>query len=120
MTDPFMVRLGFVDKITKHLEVTGMAMEIFSDVEPDPSVDTVMKGCQEMNKFQPDIIIALGGGSAIDAAKGMWLFYENPETEFETLRLKFADIRKRAQKFPNLGRRLLLSPFPPHRGRARR
>ncbi|HHZ20615.1 MAG TPA: bifunctional acetaldehyde-CoA/alcohol dehydrogenase [Firmicutes bacterium] len=112
VTDPFMVRLGFVDKITKHLEVTGMAMEIFSDVEPDPSVDTVMKGCQEMNKFQPDIIIALGGGSAIDAAKGMWLFYENPETEFETLRLKFADIRKRAQKFPQLGKKATFIAIP--------
>lgn len=112
VTDPFMVRLGFVDKILKHLEATGMEVRIFSDVEPDPSVDTVMTGCKAMNQFQPDIIIALGGGSAIDAAKGMWLFYENPETEFETLRLKFADIRKRAQKFPQLGKKATFVAIP--------
>ncbi|HOP75052.1 MAG TPA: bifunctional acetaldehyde-CoA/alcohol dehydrogenase [Bacillota bacterium] len=112
VTDPFMVKLGFVDKVIYQLEKVPLEYEIFSDVEPDPSVDTVMAGCQEMNRFQPDIIIALGGGSAIDAAKGMWLFYENPETEFETLRLKFADIRKRAFKFPQLGKRATFVAIP--------
>jgi len=112
VTDPFMVKLGFVDKVIYHLEKVPLEYEIYSDVEPDPSVDTVMAGCKEMNRFQPDIIIALGGGSAIDAAKGMWLFYENPETEFETLRLKFADIRKRAFKFPQLGKRATFVAIP--------
>ncbi|HHU52084.1 MAG TPA: bifunctional acetaldehyde-CoA/alcohol dehydrogenase [Firmicutes bacterium] len=112
VTDPFMVKLGFVDKILYHLEKTDMDYRIFSEVEPDPSVETVKQGCRLMNEFQPDIIIALGGGSAMDAAKGMWLFYENPETEFETLRLKFADIRKRAFKFPHLGKKATFVAIP--------
>jgi acetaldehyde dehydrogenase/alcohol dehydrogenase len=112
VTDPFMVKLGFVDKVIHQLEKVPFEYHIFSDVEPDPSVETVMRGCQEMNTFQPDIIIALGGGSAMDAAKGMWLFYENPKTEFETLRLKFADIRKRAFKFPYLGKKATFVAIP--------
>lgn len=112
VTDPAMVKLGFVDKVTYQLDKTGIHYRIFSDVEPDPTVQTVKAGYQEMNEFQPDIIIALGGGSAIDAAKGMWLFYESPELEFETLRLKFADIRKRAVKFPALGKKALFIAIP--------
>jgi len=77
VTDPYMVKLGYVDKILYYLRKRQQYVhcEIFSDVEPDPSVETVMKGCELMNKFKPDVIIALGGGSAMDAAKGMWLFY---------------------------------------------
>ncbi len=112
VTDPFMVKLGFVEKVTYQLEKIAMEHQIFSDVEPDPSVETVFKGCNEMRAFEPDIIIALGGGSAMDAAKGMWLFYENPEIEFETLRLKFADIRKRAFKFPYLGKKATFVAIP--------
>lgn len=112
VTDPFMVKLGFVEKVTYQLDKVPIEYEIFADVEPDPSVETVMAGCRAMNHFQPDIIIALGGGSAMDAAKGMWLFYENPETEFETLRLKFADIRKRAFKFPQLGKKATFVAIP--------
>ncbi|HEX9061880.1 MAG TPA: aldehyde dehydrogenase family protein, partial [Clostridia bacterium] len=89
VTDPYMVKLGYVDKVLYYLRKRQQYVhcEIFSDVEPDPSVDTVMRGCELMNKFKPDVIIALGGGSAIDAAKGMWLFYEHPETDFNSLRL---------------------------------
>jgi acetaldehyde dehydrogenase/alcohol dehydrogenase len=112
VTDPFMVKLGFVEKVAYQLDKIPMEYEIFSEVEPDPSVETVARGCETMNRFQPDIIIALGGGSAIDAAKGMWLFYENPDTEFETLRLKFADIRKRAFKFPHLGKKATFVAIP--------
>ncbi|WP_035172471.1 bifunctional acetaldehyde-CoA/alcohol dehydrogenase [Caldanaerobius polysaccharolyticus] len=112
VTDPAMVKLGFVDKATYHLDKAGIDYEIFSDVEPDPSVDTVMRGVEAMNKFNPDLIIALGGGSAIDAAKGMWLFYEFPDTKFEELRLKFIDIRKRAYKFPQLGKKALMIAIP--------
>ncbi len=112
VTDPFMVKLGFVEKATYQLEKINIEYQIFSAVEPDPSVDTVMKGVAEMNRYQPDLIIALGGGSPIDAAKGMWLFYEHPEMEFETLRLKFADIRKRAYKFPNLGKKATFVAIP--------
>lgn len=112
VTDPQMLKLGFVAKVTYQLEKAAFAWEIFSEVEPDPSVETVRKGCAAMERFSPDIIIALGGGSAIDAAKGMWLFYENPETQFETLRLKFADIRKRAFKFPQLGKKATFVAIP--------
>ncbi len=112
VTDPYMVKLNFADKVTYQLEKVGIDYRIFSDVEPDPSVETVMNGVKELNTYQPDLIIALGGGSAIDAAKGMWLFYEHPETEFESLRLKFADIRKRAFKFPDLGKKATFVAIP--------
>ncbi|MEI6100471.1 MAG: bifunctional acetaldehyde-CoA/alcohol dehydrogenase, partial [Eubacteriales bacterium] len=105
VTDQVMLDLGYVDKVLYYLRKRNeyCHSEIFADVEPDPSVQTIMHGVDMMNEFKPDVIIALGGGSAIDAAKGMWLFYEHPETDFEGLRLKFLDIRKRAFKFPRLG-----------------
>lgn len=114
VTDPYMVKLGYVDRVLYYLRKRQQYVhcEIFSEVEPDPSVDTVMKGCDAMNKFQPDVIIALGGGSAMDAAKGMWLFYEHPETDFNSLRLKFMDIRKRVFKFPNLGTKAKMVAIP--------
>lgn len=114
VTDPMMVKLGYVDKVLYYLRKRGQYChcEIFSDVEPDPSVETIMRGVASMNSFQPDVIIALGGGSPIDAAKGMWLFYENPETSFDGLRLKFLDIRKRAFHYPNLGKRTKLVAIP--------
>ncbi|MBR0178347.1 MAG: bifunctional acetaldehyde-CoA/alcohol dehydrogenase [Bacteroidales bacterium] len=104
VSDPMMVQLGYVDKVTYYLNKREESChyKIFSDVEPDPDVDTVMRGVAEMRSFQPDVIIALGGGSAMDAAKCMWLFYEHPETSFDGLRQKFMDIRKRVVKFPNL------------------
>lgn len=114
VTDKVMVDLGYADKVMYHLErrQNKVAVDIFSDVEPDPSVDTVRKGVELLNKFQPDTIIALGGGSAIDAAKGMWLFYEHPEVEFEFLKLKFLDIRKRTYKYPKLGRKIKMVAIP--------
>lgn len=112
VTDPSMVKLELINKALYHLDKTGIKYEIYKDVEPDPSVETVYRGVSEMNKFNPDLIIAFGGGSAIDAAKGMWLFYEYPETEFEMLRLKFMDIRKRAVKFPDLGKKARFIAIP--------
>ena len=114
VTDPYMVKLGYVDKVLYYLRKRQQYVhcEIFSDVEPDPSVETVMKGCELMNKFQPDVIIAIGGGSAMDAAKGMWLFYEHPDTDFDSLRLKFMDIRKRIYKFPKLGNKAKMVAIP--------
>ncbi len=114
VTDPMMVKLGYIDKVLHYLRKRDVYChsEIFADVEPDPSVDTIMRGVDAMNRFHPDVIIALGGGSAIDAAKGMWLFYEHPETDFEGLRLKFLDIRKRAFLFPNLGKKAQLVAIP--------
>jgi acetaldehyde dehydrogenase / alcohol dehydrogenase len=112
VTDNYMVKLGLINKALYHLEKSGIQYKIFQDVEPDPSVETVFKGVNEMKGFGPDIIIAFGGGSAIDAAKGMWLFYEYPETEFEMMRLKFMDIRKRAVKFPDMGKKARFVAIP--------
>lgn len=112
VTDASMVKLGLINRALYHLEKADIKYEIFQDVEPDPSVDTVFRGVGEMNKFSPDLIIAFGGGSAIDAAKGMWLFYEYPKTEFEMLRLKFMDIRKRAVRFPDLGKKARFVAIP--------
>ena len=105
VTDQSMVKLGYVDKILYHLRKRSdyVHSEIFADVEPDPSFETIKRGVAAMNAFQPDVIIALGGGSAIDAAKGMWLFYEYPDANVEGMKLKFMDIRKRTYKFPKLG-----------------
>ncbi len=105
VTDPTMVQLGYVDKLLYYLRKRQeyCHSEIYSDVEPDPSVETIERGVEAMKNFKPDVIIALGGGSAIDAAKGMWLFYEHPETSFDGLRMKFLDIRKRTFSYPRLG-----------------
>jgi len=114
VTDQMMVKLGYVDKVLYYLRKREeyCHSEIFSEVEPDPSLETIQRGVHAMNVFQPDVIIALGGGSAIDAAKCMWLFYENPDTSFDGLRLKFMDIRKRAFQFPNLGKKAQLVAIP--------
>lgn len=114
VTDSGMVKLGYVDKILYYLRKRPdyVHCEIFSDVEPDPSIETVMKGAELMASFQPDVIIALGGGSAMDAAKGMWLFYEHPETDFFGLKQKFLDIRKRIVKYPKLGEKAQFVAIP--------
>ena len=114
VTDPMMVKLGYVDTALYYLRkrTPHVHCEIFADVEPDPSVDTIKRGVAAMNAFAPDVIIALGGGSAIDAAKGMWLFYEHPDADFDGLRLRFLDIRKRAFDFPNLGRKTQMVAIP--------
>ena len=105
VTDPSMVELGYVDKILYYLRKRKeyVHSEIFSDVESDPTFDTIHRGVKLMQEFKPDVVIALGGGSPIDAAKGMWLFYEHPEADPEGMKLKFMDIRKRTYKFPKLG-----------------
>lgn len=114
VTDPGMVQFGYVDRVIHFLEQRPnlVRYEVFSDVEPDPSVATVMKGTERMRQFAPDVIIALGGGSAMDAAKGMWLFYESPETDFFGSKQKFLDIRKRVFKFPELGKKAKFVAIP--------
>ena len=114
VTDKTMVELGNVDKILYYLRKRCVPChsEIYFDVEPDPDVDTIKRGLEMMNRFNPDVIIALGGGSAIDAAKGMWLFYEHPESTFDGMKLKFMDIRKRAYKFPKLGQKAKFVAIP--------
>lgn len=114
VTDESMVKLGYVDRILYHLRKRQQYVhsEIFSDVEPDPSFDTIKRGVKAMEAFKPDVIIALGGGSSIDAAKGMWLFYEHPDADVEGLKLKFMDIRKRTYKFPKLGEKSKMVAIP--------
>ena len=85
-----MKRFGFLDKVVNYLREANMEVELFENVEPDPSVETVMRGAEAMRKFQPDWIIAMGGGSPIDAAKAMWAFYEYPEVTFEQLITPFS------------------------------
>ena len=114
VTDPSMVELGYVDKILYYLRKRKeyVHSEIFSDVESDPSFDTINRGVKLMQEFKPDVVIALGGGSPIDAAKGMWLFYEHPEADPEGMKLKFMDIRKRTYKFPKLGIKAKMVAIP--------
>lgn len=114
VTDRSMVQLGFVDKITDQLKLRRdpVQYQLFCDVEPDPSIQTVRKGVELMRSFEPDTIIALGGGSSMDCAKGMWLFYENPEVDFSDLKQKFMDIRKRAFRYPDLGKKAQLVCIP--------
>ncbi|CAM2776683.1 bifunctional acetaldehyde-CoA/alcohol dehydrogenase [Levilactobacillus brevis] len=101
VTDPAMVELGYIDTVLNELkrQPNGIEYSLFSDVEPDPTTDTVNRGVAQMRMFKPDTIVALGGGSAMDAAKNMWLFYEDPEASFFGAKQKFLDIRKRAYKF---------------------
>ncbi|AQT83915.1 aldehyde-alcohol dehydrogenase AdhE [Paenibacillus larvae subsp. larvae] len=114
VTDPMMIKLGYVDRVEHYLRQrrNPVAIEVFYDVEPDPSVETVERGTQMMNSFQPDCIIALGGGSPMDAAKGMWLFYEHPDVTFHSLKQKFMDIRKRTFKYPKLGQKAKFVAIP--------
>jgi acetaldehyde dehydrogenase/alcohol dehydrogenase len=105
VTDTTMTRLGFVDKVLDVLarRADKVSLQIIDNVEPEPSVNTVKKGAAQMRAFKPDTIIALGGGSPMDAAKIMWLLYEHPEINFSDLKQKFFDVRKRAFRFPTLG-----------------
>lgn len=114
VTDRTMLNLGFVNKITEQLNLrrNKVQFSLFCDVEPDPDIETVKSGLAIMNAFQPDAIIALGGGSVMDCAKGMWLFYEHPEVNFDDLKQKFMDIRKRAFRYPELGKKSHLICIP--------
>ncbi|WP_029068457.1 bifunctional acetaldehyde-CoA/alcohol dehydrogenase [Jonesia quinghaiensis] len=106
VTDPTMTKLGFVDKILDVLNRrpgNRIALQIIDNVMPEPTVTFVQEGAAQMRNFQPDTIIALGGGSPMDAAKVMWLLYEHPDIEFSDMKEKFFDVRKRAFKFPDLG-----------------
>ena len=105
VTDESMVKFGFLQRVIEqlHLRRNEVVYTVFADVEPDPDISTVRRGAEVMKSFAPDTIIALGGGSVMDAAKVMWMFYEQPQIDFRDLVQKFMDIRKRAFKFPELG-----------------
>jgi acetaldehyde dehydrogenase/alcohol dehydrogenase len=112
VTDRPIYELGMTNSLENVLDEIGLKYEIFYDVEPDPSLDTVMRGLTMMNSFHPDVIIAIGGGSPMDAAKIMWLMYEHPEIEFEGLAMRFMDIRKRVYELPPLGEKAILVAIP--------
>ncbi|SNX54596.1 bifunctional acetaldehyde-CoA/alcohol dehydrogenase [Thermoanaerobacterium sp. RBIITD] len=116
VTDKVLYDLGFVNKVTKILEEIRVDYRIFFDVEPDPTLATARKGAQEMLNFKPDVIIAVGGGSPMDAAKIMWVLYEHPEVRFEDLALRFMDIRKRVYTFPKMGEKAMLIAIPTSAG----
>jgi acetaldehyde dehydrogenase/alcohol dehydrogenase len=112
VTDKPLFDMHYADRVTRVLEELQIDHEVFCDVEPDPSLSTVQRGLATMNLFKPDVIIAMGGGSPMDAAKIMWLMYEHPEVEFEGMALRFMDIRKRIYEFPKLGRKAMMVAIP--------
>jgi len=114
VTDPMMIKLGYIDKVTYRLNkrLQKVTYKVYSNVEPDPSLATVARGAEVMREFEPDCIIAIGGGSPIDAAKAMWMFYEHPDANFTSMSLKFLDIRKRVYKFPKLGKKAKFVAIP--------
>jgi acetaldehyde dehydrogenase/alcohol dehydrogenase len=112
VTDDFLFRNGYADDLIDTLKKLGLEVDIFSQVKADPNLSTVRKCVEVMNGFQPDVIVALGGGSPMDAAKIAWVMYEHPEVDFEDLALRFMDIRKRIYKFPKMGIRAKLIAIP--------
>ena len=112
VTDSFLFSSGMIDKITGPLQSLGVETEVFHQVKPDPTLGTINVAMQLVNAFKPDVIIAVGGGSPMDAAKIMWLLYEHPEVQFEGLALRFMDIRKRIYAFPNMGKKAELVCIP--------
>ena len=112
VTDAFLFGNGYVDRIVDVMKAMNIESEVFYEVEPDPTTRTIHKGLEMMNAFKPDVIIALGGGSPMDAAKIMWLMYEHSEVKFEVLAQRFMDIRKRIYKFPELGKKATMVCIP--------
>ncbi len=103
VTDSFLYKNGYTKPITDKLNEMGIQYTAFADVEPDPTLACAIKGAEQMKSFEPDTIIALGGGSAMDAAKIMWVLYEHPEANFMDMAMRFSDIRKRIYTFPKMG-----------------
>ena len=116
VTDSFLYKNGFTKKITDKLDEMGIVHETFADVEPDPSLASAQKGAEAMRKFEPDVIIAMGGGSAMDAGKIMWVLYEHPEADFKDMAMRFCDIRKRVYTFPKMGEKAYFIAVPTSSG----
>ncbi len=112
VTDRFLYESGVLQGAIATLEELGLKLEVFSDVAPDPTLECARRGVERMNQFHPDTIIAIGGGSPMDAAKIMWLMYEHPDVHFEDIAMRFMDIRKRVFKFPKLGDKATLVAIP--------
>ena len=105
VTDSFLYKNGYTKKIEDKLDEMGIVHTCFSDVEPDPSLASAKAGAAAMRAFEPDCIIAMGGGSAMDAGKIMWVLYENPDADFDDMAMDFMDIRKRIYTFPKMGKK---------------
>ncbi len=116
VTDTFLYKNGYANCITDKLSEMGIAYHVFSDVQPDPTLANAQAGAKEMTEFEPDVIIALGGGSAMDAAKIMWVLYEHPDANFEDMAMDFMDIRKRIFKFPKMGEKAYFVAVPTSAG----
>ena len=112
VTDSFLFNSGAVSKITDVLEEIDIEYQIFFDVKPDPTLSTIKQAMAVLKPFEPDVIIALGGGSPMDAAKIMWLMYEQPDTVFEDISMRFMDIRKRICRIPDLGKKAMMVAIP--------
>lgn len=116
VTDSFLFRSGNVRAVTDLLHEMDIAYQVYSDVEPDPTLKSAMAGAEAMRSFSPDAVIAFGGGSAMDAAKIMWLLYENPQADFRSMAMRFADIRKRIYSFPKTGVKSVFAAIPTSSG----
>ena len=116
VTDSFLYKNGFAKPITDKLDEMGIAHACFFNVEPDPTLACAKEGAQQMRAFEPDVIIALGGGSAMDAAKIMWVMYEHPEADFMDMAMRFVDIRKRVYTFPKMGEKAYFVAIPTSAG----
>ncbi len=116
VTDSFLYKNGYTKPITDKLDEMGIVYTVFSDVEPDPTLRSAQSGAEAMTKFEPDVIIALGGGSAMDAAKIMWVLYEHPDADFKDMAMRFVDIRKRIYTFPKMGEKAYFIAVPTSSG----
>ena len=116
VTDSFLYMNGYTKPITDKLDEMGITYQCFSDVQPDPTLANAEAGAKAMAAFKPDTIIALGGGSAIDAAKTMWVMYEHPEVDFQDMAMRFIDIRKRVYTFPKMGQKAYFVAIPTSSG----
>lgn len=116
VTDNFLFQNGYTKCITDKLEEMGISYSVFSNVEPDPTLVCAKEGTRAMNMFEPDCIIAVGGGSAMDAAKIMWVMYEHPEVDFMDMAMRFMDIRKRVYDFPKMGEKAYFIAVPTSAG----
>lgn len=116
VTDTFLYQNGYTKPITDKLDEMGIRYSCFWNVQPDPTLANALEGVQQIRSFEPDVIIALGGGSAMDAAKIMWLLYEHPDADFQSMSMDFMDIRKRIYKFPKMGEKAMFVAIPTSAG----
>ena len=116
VTDSFLYKNGYTKPITDKLDEMGIQYSCFWDVQPDPTLANALAGTERIRSFEPDVIIALGGGSAMDAAKIMWVLYEHPDADFESMAMDFMDIRKRIYKFPKMGEKAMMVAIPTSSG----